>query len=136
MLYLLRSVPVLAFGPGVPGALPLQQLAGNDAQPLARLALAWIPAGASAALALAMTSRASPVARAIGVGAIGWMLLVLAGAGSDAAAISASVPSHLPQQLTRAGTWVATALLVSGTLLVRGPDAPPLRAAGSAPSAP
>jgi hypothetical protein len=49
--YVLRAAGLLAYGPEVPGAPPLQQLAGSDAQPLVRLVLSWIPAGAAAGLA-------------------------------------------------------------------------------------
>src|SRR4051794_5622523 len=41
-LYLLRHTSVLAVGPSFRGALPLQQLAGGSAQPLGRMAAAWI----------------------------------------------------------------------------------------------
>jgi len=118
-LYALRGVGALSVGPGVAGALPLQQLAGDDAQPLLRLGVAWIPAGAIAALALASGSRLSPTRRTVGVALVGWLLLVLAGAASDAAAVSASVPSHLPEQLARTGTWVAVALMAVGATVIR-----------------
>jgi hypothetical protein len=118
-LYLLRDIGALRLGPDVAGALPLQQLAGGDAQPLLRLALAWIPAGALAARALAAGSALTRQARVAAVGLVAWVLLVLIGAVSDAAAISASVPSHLPAQLARAGTWVAAGLMLVGALVVR-----------------
>jgi hypothetical protein len=118
-LYLIRGVGALALGPRVKGALPLQQLAGDDAQPLARMGLAWVPAGVAAALALSAGSALSPLARAVAIACACWIVLVLAGAVSDAAAISASVPSHVPDQLTRAGTWTAVALMFTGALLVR-----------------
>jgi hypothetical protein len=115
-LYLLRGVAALALGPDVRGALPLEQLAHHDGQPLARLVAAWVPAGAAAGAALAAGTRRSSVARALAVGFVGWLVLVLSGAGSDAAAISASVPSHLAPQLTRPGTWSAAVLLFTGAL--------------------
>lgn len=118
-LYLLRGVGGLGLGPVVPGALPLQQLAGEDAQPLLRLAVVWIPAGAVAALALAAGTRLTRVQRVAGVTGVAWLVLVASGAASDAAAVSATVASHLPAQLTRGGTWVAVGLMAAGSLLVR-----------------
>lgn len=117
-LYVLRGVGTLAVGPGVAGALPLQQLAGDDTQPLLRLIVTWTPAGAIAALALSAGTRLSPLARTVAVTLVAWLLLVLAGAASDAAAVSAGVASHLPEQLTRAGTWMAVALMAFGAVVI------------------
>jgi len=117
-LYLLRGIGILGLGPDVPGALPLQQLAGDDAQPLLRMLLAWIPAGVVAALALSATSL-SPVRRAFAAALVAWVLLVVSGAVSDAVAISTGVAGRLPGQLSRAGTWVAVGLMLGGALLVR-----------------
>src|SRR5262245_54470291 len=63
VLYLIRGVSPLALGPEISGALPLQQLAGGESQPLLRLAVAWVPAGFVAALALASLTRLGPRAR-------------------------------------------------------------------------
>jgi hypothetical protein len=116
-LYLLRDVGALDAGPRVRGALPLQQLAGGDAQPLLRVVLAWLPAGVIAGLALARLTRLGLAARAATVALVSGLLLVGAGAGEDAAAISDPVPSHLVAQLQRPANWVAVALLVTGSLL-------------------
>ena len=129
--YLLRGAGLLTWGPDVPGGLPLQQLAGDDAQPLARIATAWIPAGALAGLALRRAGVGGP-ARVLLTVALATLLLIAAGAASDAAAISGSVTSHVTGQFSRAGTWAAVALMTLGALLVRR-RAP---AAGAAPSAP
>lgn len=117
-LYVLLDAPAVAVGPRVAGALPLQQLAGNAAQPLLALAIVWIPAGAVAALALAAGTGLGRGRRAVACAVVGWVTLVLVGAVSDAAAISESVASHLPAQLSRAGTWVAVLLMAAGALLV------------------
>ncbi|MDX6671315.1 MAG: hypothetical protein QOI91_1678 [Solirubrobacteraceae bacterium] len=116
-LYLLRDVGALDAGPRVRGALPLQQLAGGDAQPLLRVVLAWLPAGVIAGLALARLTRLGRAARAATVALVSGLLLVGAGAAEDAAAISDPVPSHLAAQLQRPANWVAVALLVTGSLL-------------------
>lgn len=120
-LYLLRSGGVLGWGPHVRGSLPLEQLAGDDDQPLARLLAAWAPAGglAGAALAAAGLGRA---ARAAAVGASALVALMLAGALSDAVSISESFASHLPAQPGRPGTWVAAALMGAAATLPRARD--------------
>jgi hypothetical protein len=116
-LYLLRDVGVLNAGPRVRGALPLQQLAGGDAQPLLRVALAWLPAGVVAGLALARLTRLGAAGRAAVVAVTAAVLLAAAGAAEDAAAISDPIPSHLSAQLGRPGNWAAVVLLVMGSLL-------------------
>jgi hypothetical protein len=125
-LYLLRDVGALDAGPRVSGALPLQQLAGEDAQPLLRVVLAWLPAGVVAGLGLARLTYLGVVARAGVVALTAGLLLVGAGAAEDAAAISDPVPSHLLAQLQRPGNWAAFVLLVTGSFLA-GPRRPPPR---------
>jgi hypothetical protein len=136
-VYLLRDVGVLDFGPLVGGALPLQRLAGGDSQPLARMALAWLPMGVLAGLALRATGIRSRPVRAALIGVAALVLLVLIGAVSDSITASSAVRPHVSAQFGRAGTWVATALLVIGSLLVgpgREAQEQPLR--DSAPTAP
>jgi hypothetical protein len=128
-LYLLRDVGALDAGPYVRGALPLQQLAGGDAQPLLRVVLAWLPAGVVAGLALARLTRLGLVARAAVVALTSALLLVGAGAAEDAAAISDPVPSHLVAQLERPANWIAVALLVTGSFLAGRRRSSPRRGA-------
>jgi hypothetical protein len=52
-LYVLRGLHWLAVGPRVSDALPLLQLAASDGQPLVRVVVAWILAGALTGVALA-----------------------------------------------------------------------------------
>jgi hypothetical protein len=115
-LYLLRQSGLLDWSPRIRGALPLQQLAGDADQPLARMLIAWVPLGVVAGV-LAARARLGLGGTAMVTALTSWALLVIAGAGSDAAAISESIPSHLPAQLTRAGTWVAVALMTGGSVL-------------------
>jgi hypothetical protein len=117
MLFLLRHAGVLAAGPDIRGALPLKQLAARDAQPLARLVVAWLPAGGVAALALAGLTRLRPGARAFAVTGGVLLVLLIAGAASDAVAVSEPFAPHLVPQLSRPATWVATALALTGALL-------------------
>ena len=117
-LYTLRNLEVLRVGPHVSGALPLQQLARSDDQPLLRLIVVWVPAGALAAALLSRWARMSAPAVLASIVAIAFVLLVLAGAMSDAVAISESVRGHIASQFTRAGTLVAVVLMLVGALPV------------------
>ncbi len=51
-LYVLRGLHWLRIGPRIPDALPLLQLAASDAQPLVRVLVAWILAGALTGVAM------------------------------------------------------------------------------------
>ncbi len=113
-LYLMRRSGALDIGPGVHGALPLQQLAGGDAQPLARVIVSWLAAGLVAGAAVAHVSRVRAVVGLIGLALLGALLLLAAGAGADTVAISDNLGPHLAPQLSRPGTWVAVALFVLG----------------------
>jgi hypothetical protein len=113
-LYLLRDAGLLSLGPRVHDALPLQQLAGDDGQPLLRMAGAWLPTGAAAAAALARLRVGHPAAV---VTATGLLMLVLTGAASDAVVSSERLLSDLLPQSTRAGVWVALVLLTVGAAL-------------------
>jgi len=113
-LYTIRNLGLLAAGPHVAGALPLQQLASTDDQPLLRLVVVWVPAGAVAAVLLSRWAQLSwPAVTAI-IAAVAFALLVLAGAVSDAIAVSEPLRGHLGPQLTRAGTLVALGLMLAG----------------------
>jgi hypothetical protein len=127
-LYLIREAGILVLGPRVRGALPLEQLARADGQALARLLLAWIPAGIAGGLVVAARTRLGAAAQ---VAVIAWLLLFVAGALSDAVADSTPVADHLGDQLTRPGTLVAVGLIAAGALLVP-PTARRGRAAGAA----
>jgi hypothetical protein len=107
-LYLLRGAGALAAGPSVRGALPLQQLAGDDGQPLLRLLAAWLPAGALAGAVVG--GRRGWVV----VGAVAWLALAVTGAVSDATAISGSVWEHVVPQAWRPGTWAAAGIMALG----------------------
>lgn len=118
-LYQLRRAGVLGLGPHLGGALPLQQLAGDDAQPAIRMAVAWLPAGAVAAFGLGTLGRLPrPL---LTTALIGVALLVTAGAESDAIATSLSVTGRVLPQLARPGLWAAIALLTIGAAFVTRP---------------
>jgi hypothetical protein len=114
-LYLLRGANVIGAGPLLDGALPLQQLAGGDAQPLVRMAAAWLPAGALAGLGLAMIGQVRrPV---LASGAVAAVLLAVSGAASDAVAGGLHTTARLLPQLGMAGFWAAVLLVASGAAI-------------------
>jgi hypothetical protein len=115
-LYLIRAAG-LGIGPKVHGALPLEQLAGQDAQPLLHLAIAWVPAGFVAGLALASLTRLGTVARTVSLAALAAVVLLLTGALSDAIAVNDPLSPHIVPQLSRDGTWVAVTLFAAGSFL-------------------
>ncbi|MCW2954479.1 MAG: hypothetical protein JWQ48_3649 [Conexibacter sp.] len=118
LLYLLRTDRVLAHGGHLlGGSLPLQQLAGDAAQPLARVALAFGLSGLVAGLALVLLTRVRAPLLALAVVLVAWPLLVLDGAVCDAIASSLTVGSRLTLQLRHGGIWFEAALLLTGTLL-------------------
>lgn len=119
ILYLIRSESLLAIGPHIRGALPLQQLAGGEAQPLLRMVVAWVPAGLIAGLALASLVRLGPLARVVTLAVLAAVVLLLAGAAADAIAITDPLGPHLLPQLARVGTWTAVALFTVGSLSAR-----------------
>jgi hypothetical protein len=111
-VYQLRAAGLLGAGPRLAGALPLQQLAGDDAQPLLRMVGAWLPAGALAGLALA---RLGQVRRPVVVtAAVAAAVLVVTGAASDAIASSLSPGSTVVAQLGHPAVWAATAMSAVG----------------------
>jgi hypothetical protein len=117
-LYLLRDIGALGAGPHMARALPLQQLDRSDAQPLLRIAVAWLPAGWAAGAALAWGLRgASRWTRAAVTLALAVVVLFATAALADAVAVSGDVVSRLPEQLSREGIWAEIGFLVIGSLL-------------------
>jgi hypothetical protein len=115
-MYVLRTVGALPYGPEVAGALPLQQLDRSDAQPLARVVAAWIPAGVVAGLGL-RAAGLGVLSRVALTAVFATLLLMAVGAVSDAATVSGAIPSHITGQLSREGTWVAVGLMTLGAAL-------------------
>jgi hypothetical protein len=120
-LYLLRDDGVLASGPVMTGALPLEELAGAGSQPLLRMALAWLPAGLAAGLALALCTRMRATFVALSSGAVTFVILFLTTAASEAVSRNERVSTHLVPALNRTGVWAATALVIVGALLAAAP---------------
>ena len=116
-LYLLRDTRALASGPVMAGALPLEELAGTGGQPLLRMAVAWLPAGFSAGLALALCTRMRSTFVALSSGAVAFVLLFASTAVSEAVSRNERVSAHLGPALDRTALWTATALVIIGALL-------------------
>ena len=117
-LYLLREAGALDAGPRLSGALPLEQLARGDDQSLLRVAVAWLPAGVGAGLALAWATGWGLARRTVAVGLIGFVVLFATGAVSDAIAVNETVVSKLGDQFSHGGIWVEVAFLVIGSLSI------------------
>jgi hypothetical protein len=132
-LYLLRTAHVLAVGPRVAEALPLQRLNGDDRQPLLRMLVAWAPAALVAAAGLACFTRLRRPARALAAGGGAALLLGLTGAMSDAVTASDPFSAHIGAQPGRIAIWLPAALFAACALMPAGAAA--RRAARSAPSA-
>ena len=96
-LYVLRAMHWLDVGPRVGDSLPLLQLASFDGQPLLRVLVAWVLAGALTGVAL---SEARPHRRAAAALGVGLLVLLLAAQESYALArnvsFSNTVFSHSP----------------------------------------
>jgi lysyl-tRNA synthetase class 2 len=116
LLYLLRDGRLLAAGATLAGALPLQQLNGDAAQPLLRVALAFASAGLAAGALVGMLARSRALAAALAIGVLSWALLVAGGAASDAIASSLRLAPRLGPQLGHRGLWVEAVALLLGLL--------------------
>jgi hypothetical protein len=113
-LYLLRDAGVLSLPPRVPRALALQQLAGDDAQPLARMALAWIASGLLIGALLPRASHLGRTARTLAFTISSAVVLFLVSAATDALTNNQALSNHLLPVLGQTASWVALALLVIG----------------------
>ena len=116
-LYLLRHAGALAGGPDLTDALPLQRLAGGDAQPLARIAVAFLPAGIVAGFVLRAAGFRRRVPRALGMLAGCAVLLMALAAAADTITASERLSDHLVQQPQRPAIWLAAALVAAGAAI-------------------
>jgi hypothetical protein len=116
-LYLLSKLHALDIGPRQSGALPLEELASQGAQPLGRMAAAWLPAGVAATLALTWIARVSPMRAPVGVALVAAPALYLVTAGSEALTHNERFADHLGPALRQSGLWSGFVLIVLGSLL-------------------
>jgi hypothetical protein len=127
-LYLLRNLSALAVGPPVRGALPLERLAHHDAQPLARVLVAWLAAGAVAGSAVHALTRAGRARRVALAALVAFVVLAPTEAASDAVTANERLTSQAAAPLARGGLWVAVAVFAAATLIAptrREPRVPP-----------
>ena len=96
-LYLLRGLGWLDVGPRAGDALPLLQLASSDGQPLGRVLVAWVGAGALTGVALSATAPRYRAALALVVALV---VLLFAAQASYALtrnlSLSSTLLSHAP----------------------------------------
>lgn len=116
-LYLLRDTGALDVGPHLGGALPLEELAARGAQPLGRMAVAWLPAGFALALALTLLARLRARWVVAGCALVAVVVLALSTAASEALSRNETFLSHLRPALSRGGLWAAVVLVVIGSLV-------------------
>jgi hypothetical protein len=116
-LYLIRDVHALAHGPTVSGALPLEELAARGSQPLLRMAVAWLPAGFAAGLALVLATRLRAVWVAVSTGLLALLILGSTTAASEAVSHNETFFEHVRPALHRSGLWTAICFAVIGSIL-------------------
>jgi len=112
LLYSLRGLRWLAVGPSIPDSLPLLQLAGFDAQPAVRVAVAWLAAAVVLGLAFALL-RVAPARRPLPTALAGALLLALGSDASSALARNLNFHAVLVGRVPSAGPWLE-ALLAAG----------------------
>jgi len=117
VLYLLRGGDVLAAGPSVGDSLGFQQLAGDAAQPLARVALAFAGAGVAAGLAFALLTRLRAESGALIAAATCWLLGIGTGAAADSIAQNVPFWPRVAPQLGRQASWVTAGVVLFATYL-------------------
>jgi hypothetical protein len=121
LLYGLRGLGWAAGGPAVSDALPLLQLAGYDAQPLARVVVAWLAAGVVCGVAL---RRVRPLRRAVLLGAPALLLLLFASEIAFALARNLRLSDVLTGRLPGPGPWIEALVFAAGAAV---PQAVPAR---------
>lgn len=119
LLYGLRQLRLFAVGPRVSDALPLLQLAGFDAQPLARVLAATLLAGLVLGLALIRVDRRR---RVVLVGVFGLLVMLTGSDASYALARNLRLDQSLLNHAPGLGPWLEAVLLTAGSA-VPGPMA-------------
>ena len=118
-LYVLRGLHWLRLGPRVADALPLLQLAASDGQPLVRVVVAWVLAGALTGVALA---EVTPYRRATLALAVGLAVLLLASQASYALARNVAFSSTVFSRTPGLGPVIEACAFALGCWLPRTAD--------------
>jgi D-alanyl-D-alanine carboxypeptidase len=114
LLYELRRLGLFTLGPRVPDALPLLQLAGFAAQPLARVMAAALLAGLLPGLALIRLERRR---RVLIVGVFALLMLLLDSDASYALARNLRFGQVLLDRTPGSGPWLQALLLTAASAL-------------------
>ena len=118
LLYGLRGLGWLAAGPMIRDALPLLQLPGFDGQPLARVLVAFLAAGAVFGAALI---RTAPTRRAAVAGVAGLVVLLVASDAAFAVTHNLRFGPILWDRTPTIGCWVEAVALAIGAAIPRSP---------------
>lgn len=118
-LYVLRGLDWLRLGPRVADALPLLQLASADGQPLVRVILAWVLAGALTGVALA---EVTPYRRAALSLVLALVVLLLASQASYALARNVAFSSTVFSRTPGLGPVIEGCAFALGCFLPRTAD--------------
>jgi hypothetical protein len=114
LLYAVRGLGWLPVGPRVPDSLPLLALAHHDAQPLARVALAWVATGAAFGLLIVWIA---PRQRALVALLPALILLLIASDASFALAENLRLSGVLWGRVPPSGAWVEALLFALGAAI-------------------
>jgi enterochelin esterase-like enzyme len=114
LLYAFRGLGWLTVGPQVPDSLPLLALAHHDAQPLARMAFAWVATGAAFG---ALTAWIAPRRRALVALLPALILLLLASDASFALAENLRFTGVLWSRIPPSGLWLESLLFAAGAAI-------------------
>jgi hypothetical protein len=116
-LYALRGLRWFAVGPRVGDALPLLQLAGFDAQPLARVAIAWLLVGMVFGVALIRVPARRRTILAGGYAVLAVLVLLLASDAAFALAQNLRLSHVLGHRAPGFGPWLEGLLFAAGSVL-------------------
>ena len=118
-LYVLRGLHWLRLGPRIADSLPLLQLAASDGQPLVRVVVAWVLAGAVTGVALAELPPLRRVALAL---VLALVVLLLASQASYALARNVAFSSTVFTRTPGLGPVLEACAFALGCALPRPAD--------------
>jgi enterochelin esterase-like enzyme len=114
LLYAVRGLGWLPLGPRIPDSLPLLALAHHDAQPLTRVALAWVATGAAFGI---LTAWIAPQRRVL-VALLPALILLLFGSdASFALAQNLRLGGVLWTRIPPSGAWIGALLFALGAAI-------------------
>jgi hypothetical protein len=117
-LELLRRSGAFAAGPRITGALPLDRLAGHDAQPLLRVLAAWVPAGLAAGTTLLVLTGWSRAVRGAATGIGSLAVVFVTGGVADAVTASDPLGSHFSEQWHHQAIWLVPLILAACAVIL------------------